>query len=409
MHLGIAALPQLLKAYGDAIQTQPRTGRASCWSIRDQRGDRAGSVLPVGLAALTLVTTTAQTRRPLLMVVDDTQWLDQESADVLGFFARRLYADRGAGVASVRDPIVERRVRGSAVTRPWSVVGVSVGGALGYGPPRALDRPPSTASTADWRWDRSPCADPTSNASAGSRLWLAEKIGAFGLSEPDVGSGAAAQLAGADHFSPSHWRSIGDSKDASSVRLVRSPLPPRASYSSQQPSPLATRSSIWRAGRELDFDEHAMAPAQAVGLLEVGPKIVFRHPLIRSAVYQGASHADRCRAHAALVTASDAARNPTGGRGIAPQQSSSPMTGWRPSSTTPHAARVKLRRAGATDTASRGTRPAPGALRGEHGPAILSRDPGGVTSGCVHSLRGWHRRQPLRSGDAPTPKRSAGV
>ena len=81
--------------------------------------------------------------------------------------------------------------------------------------------------------------------------------------------------------------------------------------------------SIWRAGRELDFDEHAIVPAQAAGLLELGPHIAFRHPLIRSAVYQGASHADRCRAHEALAAATDAERDPDRGRGIGPRQPSS--------------------------------------------------------------------------------------
>ena len=63
----------------------------------------------VGLAALTLITTAAATRRPLLIVVDDTQWLDQESADALGFLARRLYADRICVLVAMRDSIEDRR------------------------------------------------------------------------------------------------------------------------------------------------------------------------------------------------------------------------------------------------------------------------------------------------------------
>ena len=34
-----------------------------------------------------------------------------------------------------------------------------------------------------------------------------------------------------------------------------------------------------------------------------------------------------------------------------------------------------------------------GAPLGEHGPAVLSRGPGGVTSGCVLRLAGWHHHQ----------------
>jgi DNA-binding CsgD family transcriptional regulator len=63
---------------------------------------------------------------------------------------------------------------------------------------------------------------------------------------------------------------------------------------------------IWRAGRDLDFDEDAIGPALAAGLVEEGPQLAFRHPLIRSAVYQGASRTDRGRAHEALAFACDA-------------------------------------------------------------------------------------------------------
>src|SRR5262249_16965736 len=65
---------------------------------------------------------------------------------------------------------------------------------------------------------------------------------------------------------------------------------------------------IVRAGAGPRFDELAITPAVTAGLLEVGESIAFRHPLIRSAVYQGASPADRSRAHAALAAASDVER-----------------------------------------------------------------------------------------------------
>ena len=117
------------------------------------------------------------------------------------------------------------------------------------------------------------------------------------------------QLAGADRLPEP--LAINRRLEGRFLRQVGAlPLPTQGFLLVAAAEPTGDASSIWRAGRELDFDEHAMAPAQAAGLLEVGPKIAFRHPLIRSAVYQGASHVDRCRAHAALATASDAARDP---------------------------------------------------------------------------------------------------
>jgi DNA-binding CsgD family transcriptional regulator len=63
---------------------------------------------------------------------------------------------------------------------------------------------------------------------------------------------------------------------------------------------------LWRAAAQIGLGVHAAAPAEAVGLLDLGAtRVRFRHPLVRSAVYGAATLEDRQRAHRALAEAID--------------------------------------------------------------------------------------------------------
>ena len=69
--------------------------------------------------------------------------------------------------------------------------------------------------------------------------------------------------------------------------------------------PLGDAPLLWRAAERLSTDPSALAPATAAGLLEIDDRVRFHHPLVRSAVYRGASPDERRRAHDALAEASD--------------------------------------------------------------------------------------------------------
>jgi len=67
---------------------------------------------------------------------------------------------------------------------------------------------------------------------------------------------------------------------------------------------------LWRAAGGLSISADAATPAEADGLLTVGAQVTFRHPLVRSAVYQAAPVADRRRAHRAIAEATDPGTDP---------------------------------------------------------------------------------------------------
>jgi hypothetical protein len=66
---------------------------------------------------------------------------------------------------------------------------------------------------------------------------------------------------------------------------------------------------VWRAAERLGIGAEAAWPAADAGLLAIGERVMFRHPLVRSAVYRSASPADRRAAHQALADAVSPARH----------------------------------------------------------------------------------------------------
>jgi DNA-binding CsgD family transcriptional regulator len=67
---------------------------------------------------------------------------------------------------------------------------------------------------------------------------------------------------------------------------------------------------VWRAAERLGIGTEAVAPAADAGLLDIGERVTFRHPLVRSALYRAASPAERRAAHQALADATDPQADP---------------------------------------------------------------------------------------------------
>jgi hypothetical protein len=103
MGMGFAGLHQLLMPVLGGLGGLPGPQRQALGSAFGLVAGPPPDRFLVGLAALTLLTDAAAAGRAVLCLVDDAQWLDQVSVEVLGFVARRLYADRVGVLFTVRE------------------------------------------------------------------------------------------------------------------------------------------------------------------------------------------------------------------------------------------------------------------------------------------------------------------
>jgi DNA-binding CsgD family transcriptional regulator len=235
----------------------------------------------VGLAVLSLLASVAE-ERPLLCLVEDAQWLDAASSRLLGLVARRVRAESVAIVVAVREPesdppthdfdgLYELRLEGLAEQDARSLLGGVVAGRLDS---RVGDR-----LVAESR------GNPLVLLELPSRMTAAELAGGFDL--PTAGEVPA-------HIEDHYLRSVGELPEATQRLMLLAAA-----------EPLGDAALVLRAGRRLDIETGALAPAEAAGLLEIGASVRFRHPLVRSAVYRAASLSSRQRAHEALADVSD--------------------------------------------------------------------------------------------------------
>jgi DNA-binding CsgD family transcriptional regulator len=234
----------------------------------------------VALAALTLLSRAAEDQ-PLLCTIDDAHWLDPESAQALSFVARRLYADR-VGIIATSNALVSSPeasglptviVDGLPDAEARDLLAAVAGEALNA---QAVDR-----ILADTR------NNPLALVELGAAYRDDEISGDAALPEP-LPLGQRLR----EHF----------------LRLVRD-LPPDAQEFTllAAADPGGERDHLWRAAARAGIDPETASDKTAwAGVLEFpGNSVRFRYPLLRSAVYHGASAADRRRAHRALGETSD--------------------------------------------------------------------------------------------------------
>jgi DNA-binding CsgD family transcriptional regulator len=237
----------------------------------------------VGLAMLSLFADAAE-ERPLVCIVDDAHWLDRASTQVLGFVARRLLAERVAIVCAARAGmgdhvlaglpelsvrgLAERDARALLLDHVYGPVDPAVGDQIvaeSHGNPLALLELPRTWNTVDL-------------------------AGGYGF----PGSGTVA----------------GKIEQSYTRRLLSLPPATQLLVLSMSAEPLGDPLLLQQAAATLGIDMVDADPAIDAGLLRVGQRVEFSHPLVRSSVYRSATSADRQRVHRALAEATDPGVDP---------------------------------------------------------------------------------------------------
>ena len=237
----------------------------------------------IGLAVLSLLSDAAE-EQPVVCLVDDVQWLDRSSAQVLAFVARRLAAE------SVVLLFAEREPRGLAEL-------------AGLPELRLGGLPDATARELLASVINAPLDERVRD-----RILAETRGNPLALLELPRGSSPAVLAGGfelpVDGSLPARIEASFHGRVQQLPTATRRLLLVAAADPTGEPALLA------RAAAELEIPIEEIAPAEADGLLELGLQVAFRHSLLRSAIYRAAPTEERRAAHRALVAATDAQLDP---------------------------------------------------------------------------------------------------
>ncbi|MFA1538124.1 helix-turn-helix transcriptional regulator [Actinomadura monticuli] len=276
-HLPFAGLHQLLLPLRGEIGRLPRPQRDALGAVFGLTDARAPDPFFIGLAALNLLSEAAG-RSPVLLLVDDVHWLDRSSADVLAFVARRLDSEPIVLLAAMREGH-RGPLHGAGLRELF------------------LDRLDDAAATALLE-SYAPALRPAARA----RLLREAAGNPLALVELPV---AADRQRGQGALSPGWLPLTTRLEQVFTARMSGLPSTTRtmllvASLNDSAALSETLDASAMIIGVPVTADD--LVPAVTVGLVEVDETGVrLRHPLMRSAIYQGASVSQRHAVHAALA------------------------------------------------------------------------------------------------------------
>ena len=277
--LGYAGLHRFLLRFADQLEQLPGPQRDALQSTFGLLAAPPADRFLVALAVLTLLAEVASAA-PLVCVIDDVQWLDPESAVVLGFVARRLYAEQVVLLFAVRE-------LAGPLPALAGLPELAIGGlddACGAG--TAVGADAGTGEPGSRRPDRGRDRRESAGASGSGPGAVAGPAGGFGGA---ARAAAYRQLAGEGVRPPGEPTAARDTAAAGggggrAGRLSR---------------------AVVARGPRAGIDPDAAVSADLDDLAEIGPKVEFRHPLIRSVAYHGTPLWQRRRIHQALAAVAE--------------------------------------------------------------------------------------------------------
>ena len=273
--LPYAGLSEILRPILDLLDRLPAPqGLAVAAALAIAPGGEADRHA-VGAGTLTLLAAAAE-ERPLLILVDDVHWVDIASANALVFAARRLRAEGIVVMVALRDD--EASPFASAAFPELQLKG--------------LQRDAAAELLAErGRTLSQPVVDALTSATSGNPLALIEV--------PELLDDA--QLAGLSPLDEPLPPGPGIA-EAFERRLAKLPLPTRKALVVAAASATGLIQSIAGALPAVGVELWALDRAESADVVVTARgRIQWRHPLLRSSVYYGASAAARRVAHAALA------------------------------------------------------------------------------------------------------------
>ena len=276
MELPYAGLQQMCAPMLDHLDRLPAPQRDALRTAFGMSAGPAPDRFLVGMAVLSLLSDVAE-QQPLVGLVDDQHWLDHASAQALGFAARRLETESVGLIFAARQPTDDLAALPQLV-----IAGLREADAralLDEVLAAPLDTQVRDQIVTDTR------GNPLALIELGRGLTPAELAGGFGL--------------------PSRAPQFNSLEETFRRRSDALPAPTRLLLVIAAADPTGDPVLVWRAAARLGIGIEAAAPAADAGLLEIGARVRFRHPLVRSAAYRSASAQEKQDAHRALAEVTD--------------------------------------------------------------------------------------------------------